>query len=735
MTINIFDDELIVGRATSKRRAAPLIVEVNNKWYLDALPDMSTREWDTFQQISEEDAAKMAEFVPYWDQNCAYSKWLGPMPEYLSSRIGRTNIPISAPADGQHRCHVSPGVDIVVARGLKALREDVAERKARLEKEDVPDKKEKLDWLEAVDISIDALIKFSKRYVALAKEMAEKETNPERKAELLKIAAVCEVVPEYPASNFHEAIQSMWFTYVALMLEGWGMGMSFGRIDQYLLPIYEKDIAEGKITRDEAIELVSCLLINMNGLCNFFDTNNAKNAPGFPMISNLTIGGVTPHGKCAVNDLSYLVLEAEDLVRLTSEDIVIRVNRNTPEAFLMKACEVAKNLHGKFKFIGDDTSIQMLLSDGKPIEYARDYVVVGCTFPTVMRHSLDLSGDTHNLPMMLELALNNGRHRATGDLIGVETGDPRKFTSYEEVFDAYKAQLEQMVTDIYPFHLLSRQVYSEYCPCPFQSALMDGCIEKCVDAISGGTEYRTDPINGGGLVNVGDSLAAIKKAVFEDKSITMEQLIDALDANFEGYDEVLSILEKCPKYGNDDDFVDDIVNDVLIHFSDYAAKQKPFAGAKPNSYLGYATMSINFGDVVSALPDGHKAGAPLADGGLSPSQGKNVSGATATINSVAKLDHVKITAGSVLNMRFSPDALADDVKLKKFASLIRAYQEQGGFLIQFNVTSTDMLRDAQKHPERYRDLLIRVSTWSAYFVELPPEMQEDIIARLEFDSL
>ena len=737
MSVIIFDDELIVGRATSKRRGAPLIVEVNNAWYISALSDMSTRAWDTFQQISEEDAEKLKEFVPYWDDKSAARIWRSQYPSELTANFDITKVPISAPNDGQHRCHISPGVELVVQRGIKDIKAEVLERKERLLKEDIPEaeKAEKATWLDSVVITLDALVAYAHRYSELAANMAKEEADPARKAELEKIAEVCACVPENPARDFHDAIQSMWFTYIALMLEGWGMGMSFGRIDQYLLPYYENDLKNGTLTREGAKELIACLLINMNGLCNFFDTNNAKNAPGFPMISNITLGGVTPRGRCAINDLSFLVLEAEDEVRLTSEDIVIRVNRNTPDAFLLKACEVAKNLHGKFKFISDDTAIQMLLSDGKPIEYARDYVVVGCTFPTVARHSLDLSGDTHNLPMMLELALNNGVHRMSGRQIGPQTGDPREFKSYEEVWNAYKTQLEYLVKSIYPYHLLSRDVYGEYCPCPFHSALMDGSIEKCVDIISGGTEYRTDPINGGGAVNVGDSLAAIKKVVFEDKAITMAQLIDALDKNFEGEEEILRLLEKAPKFGNDDDFVDDIVNDVVCNFSDTAEQMKPRFGAKPNSYLGYATMSFNMGEFTSALPDGHKAGAPLADGGLSPSQGKNVSGATASINSVAKLDHVKITAGSVFNMRFNPSALADETKLKKFASLIRSYCEQGGFLIQFNVTSTETLRDAQKHPEKYRDLLIRVSTWSAYFVELPPELQEDIIARLEFDQI
>jgi formate C-acetyltransferase len=735
MSVSIFDGELIVGRATSKRRGAPLMVEVNGEWYLDGLADMSTREWDTFQQISDADAKRMEEFIPYWKDNTLFSRWISQVPKEIADNIGVTNIPISSPSDGQHNAHVSPGVDIIVRRGIKGLKQDVAERRARLHAEARGDKAEKEVWLDAVDITLDALVAYAHRYAKLAKQMAETEKDPSRKAELETISEVCLRVPENPALNFHEAIQSMWFTYILLMLEGWGMGMSFGRVDQYLYPLYEQELKGGTLTRDEAGELISCLLINMNGVCNFFSAESARNGPGFPMISNLTVGGVTPHGKCAVNDLSYLVMEAEEIVGLTSEDIVVRVNKNTPDAFLMKACEAAKNLHGKFKFIGDETVIGQLLSDGKPPEYARDYVVVGCNFPSVARHSLDLSGDVHSLPKMLELALNNGRCRLTGRLIGAETGDPRAFKSYEEIWDAYVTQVEKLAKDIYPYHFLARELYAFYCPQPFQSSITDGCVEKAVDITSGGSEFRTDPIAGGGVVNVGDSLAAIKKAVFEDQSITMTQLIDALDKDFEGEDEVLCILDRCPKFGNDDEYVDSIVSDVILQFSYLADKQKPFVGAKSTATIAYATMNIGLGYTVGALPDGHKATTPLADAGLSPTQGKNVSGATATVNSVAKLDHLRMTNGSVLNMRFHSDAVADTGKLRKFAQLIRTFCETGGFLVQFNIISTKTLRDAQKDPDKYRDLLIRVATWSAYFVELPPELQEDIIARLEFEEV
>lgn len=735
MTIVIEPDELIVGRATSKRRGAPLIPEVNGGWYLDGLKDMSTRAIDQMVQLPADDEAKMREFMPYWNGKTLYDKWIEKAPEDYKQTLGRTHLSMSSPSDGQHKAHVSPGFDLVVHKGFRALKQEVIERKKLLDSEISEDKDSKQKWLDSVIICIDAVITYANRYSSLAAEMARKETNPKRKSELERIAEICAYVPENPARTFHEALQGMWFTYIALMLEGWGMGMSFGRVDQYLYSIYKNDIDTGRLTRDEAGELIACLLIQMNGVCNFFSAEAARNGPGFPMISNLTVGGVTPRGKCAVNDLSYLVIEAESAVGLPSEDIVVRVNRNTPNDFLIKACEVAKDLHGKFKFISDDTAIMQLLSDGKTPEMARDYVVVGCNFPSVARYSLDLSGDCLSLAKCLELALNNGRCRLRGDLIGLETGNPREFTTYEQVWEAYKAQVEYLDERIYPQHIYARQCYAEMAPQPFQSVLTEGCVDKCVDITAGGSCCRTDPLAGGAIVNVADSLAAIKRAVFEDQSITMAQLIDALDKNFEGEQRIWKILDRCPKFGNDDEYVDSIANEVLIHFADMALSKKPPYGAKGTATAAYATMNIGLGLEVGALPDGRKATMPLADAGLSPSQGKNVSGATATINSVTSLDLLKVTNGSVLNMRFGTEAVADDEKVKKFSQLIRAFCEQGGFLIQFNVISSSVLKDAMLHPNEYSDLLVRVATWSAYFVELPEELQRDIIARLEFEEV
>jgi choline trimethylamine-lyase len=429
-------------------------------------------------------------------------------------------------------------------------------------------------------------------------------------------------------------------------------------------------------------------------------------------------------------------LEAEQEIRLSIEEMVVRVHKSTPEAFLMKACETAKVLRGKLKFVGDESAIQQFLVDGKPIEYARDYAVTGCFLPVIPARSHDYGGDFINLPIMLELALNNGASRINGEQLGPRTGDPRNFKSYSAVWEAYKIQLESQIRNMIPMRIAHAGLFADFCQYPFLSSLYDECVRKGIDFACGGTApYNTFAMWVSGAPNVGDSLAAIKKAVFEDKTITMPRLIEALDKNFEGEEKLLQILKKAPKFGNDDEYVDSIVNEVLTHASNEATKYVSSTGAKSNLGAGAVTASLPLGYVVGALPDGRKAGEPLAEGGISPYQGRNLSGPTATMNSIAKLDHMKITGGAVLNMRFNPDSLRDTEKLRKFVTLLRTYFETGGYHVQFNIVDSNTLREAQKYPEQYRDLLVRVATYSAYFVDLPSELQNDLIARTEFQNI
>jgi len=734
MTIRIEDGELIVGWATSKPRGGAILPEIQCKWILDEMDELSTRQWDKYAPLSEDEKQKLRDFIPYWKGKTLNEQWIATVPEEAQrfNHVIQTSGGFSE--NGHHFAHAAADFEKVLSIGLVGVRKEAAQKLAELDLK-VFGELEKYHFYKSVIITLDAVMNFADRYADLAKEMAAAETDSKRKPELEKIAQTCRKVPAEPAETLYEAMQSIWFLYVALMIEGWGAGMSLGRCDQYLYPFYKRDIEAGIINDEETQELFELLLVKLNGVVALANSIVATFMGGYPVMQGLTVGGVKKDGRSAVNELSYIMLDAEKEIGLTSEDLVVRINKNTPDGFLIKACEVAKQLKGKLKFVSDETTIQALLTNGIPIDSARDYISTGCHNPTVPAVSHDIGGVSFNLAMMMDLALNNGASRLTGEQIGPETGDPRNFKSYEEVYEAYRKQVEALL----PIGLLYKNVDLELfsqTPCPLQSALYTGCMEKGVDINCGGTyPYITHTTGLAGSPNVGDSLAAIKKVVFEDRRITMDRLIDALDRNFEGEDEVLHLLKKAPKYGNDDDYADLILRDVLVHSCDILRKHTTYAGIKSTAAAITMTGNIPLGWAVGALPDGRKAGAPLAEGGISPHQGRNVNGPTATLSSVAKLDQVKLSNGSILNMRLSPGAIKDRDKMVKFISMVRTFCETGGDLVQFNFIDNEMLRDAQKNPKKYKDLLVRVATYSAYFVELSPELQNDIIERVQFEEL
>jgi formate C-acetyltransferase len=401
----------------------------------------------------------------------------------------------------------------------------------------------------------------------------------------------------------------------------------------------------------------------------------------------------------------------------------------------MKAVEVAKTGMGKIKFVSEETAILQQLHAGKTLDEACNAALTACFLHTVPGISHDVGGDFFNVPMMLELALNNGVCRDTGEQIGPATGDPRAFKTYEDVWNAFTAQLSALLPRCITGMALYMKMSGEMLPNPLLSALYDGCIEKGLDVMDGGTRYSTISVWCAGIPNVGDSLAALKKVVFEDKKLTMAQVVDALDKNFEGYEDVQHLLASAPKYGNDIDFADNIVNDVLIRVNDECMKYRCHGDRLFTGTGATITANISLGWRVGALPDGRKAGLPLAEGGISPHQGRNTSGATSTMLSAAKLNFAKVIGGSVLNMKFDPEGLDEPVKMWKLANMLRTYCALGGDIIQFNIISNEMLRDAQAHPENYRDLLVRVATYSAYFVMLPKAVQDEIISRTSFEGI
>jgi formate C-acetyltransferase len=735
MTILIDDDELIVGNAISKMRGGPVTPEINwgnSREQIEA-PSSNT---DEFAPIPAEYIARMKDVYTYWQGRALFDKLRARVPDNILTAHYRSQLPAgSAIANNNIGSHMCVDYPRLLAKGFNAIKIEVDEKLSKLDLTE-PGNTGKYEFYTAVGITLQAAVSYAKRYANRARELAGREKDPRRASELSRIAEICDWVPANPARNFYEALQFVWLTHVVLLIEGWGPGMAFGRADQYLYPFYKKDVDSGAMTREQAREMIGCFCIKINQPGTRFSFETVKTAGGLSVLSNITLGGITIDGKDAVNELSYVFLEAQEDVNLAADEVVIRVNKTTPDSFLLRACEAAKKLKGKFKFICDETAIAQLMYDGKLLEDARDYIVSGCALPTVPGVSLDIIGGQFNLPLMLELALNNGKSRITGEQIGVETGDPKKFKTYDDIWGAYKKQVEYFLPVVVLVRNTDRKLFADYLPTPFQSAGFQSCIDRGVDITNGGTApYITDGVSVVGAPNVADSLAAIKKVVFEDKKIPFSRLVEAIDKDFEGEHEILNLVTKAPKYGNDDDYVDSIMIDI---FEDFGKALALYKGADNSKYAVGAYVAagnLMMGAVVGALPDGRRSGAPLCEGGLSPYPGRNVSGSTSTINSVTKLDIVKMSAGAAFNMKFNPSALKDATNMRKFASLIRTYFDKGGFHVQFNIVSTEMLKEAQKLPEKYRDLLVRVATYSAFFTDLGPECQQEIIDRIEFQEI
>lgn len=726
MTVHIYPDELIVGRPTSKVRGGSISPELQCDWILDELNLLSTRETDPFVPLTQEERETLQRVVPYWRDKSIRAKW------------DETVDPASKPYDdliigggafcgnNQFPGHSSPDYGQLLNYGADGLLAKVEERLKQ------PTSQAQQDELEGMKLCLEAFSELGDRYAEEALRLAKQETDPARRTELLEIAETCRAVPRKRASNFREAVQSLWFGYICVMLENWGTGNTFLRVDQYLYPFYETSRAAG-MTGQEAYELLAMLLVNCNSDCVVYSEKRSHGFAGNNSGCSFTIGGVKPNGESAVNELSYLLLEAERTVNMGSDDVVVRIGDNTPDDFILLACDVARDVGGKLKFLGDKTAIANLERDGMRREQANDYAIVGCTSPTVGGLSYNIPGGIISLPGILELALNDGIHRLTGLQLGAKTGDAAEFRSYHELWEAFCTQVRHVIPHCHNIKNADKEMFSRYMPSPFQSSMLPVCVDTATDVINGGTApFYSFAMSLAGAPNVGDSLAAIKKYVFEEGRVTLGEICDALRANYEGYEDLQKLLLRAPKFGNNDPYVDHIVNDVLSYVSDVVAQTSGFHGAQSTVAAAAVTANIGLGMVCGATPDGRKAGEPISEGGISPAQGRNSTGTTATMMSVAGLDHSKLRHGEVLNMRINPDAVQGEDKLNKFKALILSYLNAGGFLVQFNIVSTETLRDAQLHPENHRDLVVRVATYAAYFVELGAELQNDIIRRLEF---
>ena len=627
--------------------------------------------------------------------------------------------------------HQMPNNEKVLVKGLKGIRKEVEWYMAQL---DQPYShfglQEKRDFYNAVLITLDAAMAYAKRYADLAREMAVKEDNPKRKKELDRIAEVCEQVPANPARDWWEAVQSVLMIHIIAGCELSGWTNSFGRFDQYMYPFYKKSVIDEKtMSHDEALELLECFQINISCA-----TEGAL---------ALNIGGQTRDGKDACNEVTMLCLEAIEQLSIREPETAMRIWAGTPDKYLRKAAEVVRLGRGQPKFTGDREGIKMM-AKGFPdltIEDWREYAMLGCAASTLPHITMaHVASGIFNIAKIVELVLNNGKCALCGKQIGPLTGDPRTFESIEAVREAFRQQVFYWMKYYVKATKVLKESQSRLLQAPFCSSLSEGPLQKGIDIAQGGTWYTTYAMYLLGLADTADSLGVIDKLIYRDKKITWDQLLEATKANWEGYENLRQLcINSVPKYGNDDDFADEWaawVMDIHQDSIDWINTQKdllPYWGGKWLGKSAIGNMNVDYGPLVIGLPNGRINPKPLADT-ISPSQGMDRNGPTAVIKSVSKLPKHRLAAGGSVNLSLSPQLLATDRDIDNFVSFLRTIEELGIYQIQFNVISSDTLRKAMKEPQNYRDLMVRVGSFVAYFVDLTEETQLDIISRTKHQS-
>jgi formate C-acetyltransferase len=558
------------------------------------------------------------------------------------------------------------------------------------------------------------------------------EIDPTRKAELLEIARICGKVPASPAESFHEALQSIWFLQISLHQENYEQALCQGRMDQYLYPYYRRDLESGVLTEERAIELLGCLFIKLSEFVPLFGENIALFFSGAPANPAITIGGVTPEGRDAVNDLTYVILEAKRLLKTRHPNLHARIHKGSPEEYLRRVSEVVKSGGGYPALVNDEVITPALVDKGIPIEDARDHVIIGCVEVSVPRKTFgSTDAALMSLPICLEMALSDGYCPVMLEDVGPKTGDPKGFRSMDDVVEAFRRQtawlVEQMVAGLNALSLAHEALY----PSPLLSAVIDGCMNKGKDVTAGGAVYNFTGVQGVGVADAADSLAAIDQVVFREKRATMAELLQAVEDDFDGHEDLhRHIVERVPKYGNDDDLPDSYARLAAEIFCREVAKHRNTRGGV---YLpGFLTMTTHqgFGKFVGALPSGRKATDAFANG-LAPRDGCDHKGPTACLKSVSKLDYAIATNGVAVNIKFNPEHLTGEQGTHVFGSLVKTYFELGGMHLQVNVVDRDTLLDAQENPEKHSGLAVRVAGYSAYFTDLTREVQDEIIARTE----
>ena len=773
LPIVIREGELIVGSNTKQSRSCQTFPEYSFEWLNDELDTVATRSADAFY-ISEENKKALVEAHKYWKGKTTSDLATSYMaPEALKAI--EHNVFTTGNYFYNGVGHLSVQYDKVLAIGYNGIKKEAQDA---LNKGDVTCSyyASKRSFLEAVIESCDAAITFANRYADLAEEMAKSESG-ERREELLQIAANCRNVPANGATSFYEACQSFWFVQLLIQTEGSGHSISPGRFDQYMYPYFKKDYEAGKITLEFAQELIDCVWVKLNDLSKVRDALSAEGFAGYSMFQNLIVGGQTKDGRDSTNELSYMCLNATLHVFLPQPSISIRVWNGSPTELLVMAAHVTRTGIGLPAYYNDEVIIPSLLSRGVALEDARNYCIIGCVEPQAPGKT-DGWHDAafFNMLRPLELVFSNGKSK--GEQISIKTGELSKLDTYEKFFRAYEAQMDYMIKLMVNSDNAIDKAHAVRCPLPFLSSMVEDCIGKGKSIQEGGAVYNFTGPQGFGISNMADALYALKKLVYDEKKYTLQEVKAALDANFSGdapvmnaedvtikiaselgekgaeineeiikeiyknvkeaqggasnprWAQLLEDINALPKFGNDDDEIDQYARDAAYTYTRPMLQYTNPRGGMYHAGLYPVSANVPLGAQTGATPDGRLAGTPIADG-VSPAAGRDVKGPTAAANSVSKLDHGIASNGTLFNMKFHPSALRGDEGLYNFVSLIRAYFDRKGMHVQFNVVSRETLIDAQKNPENYKNLVVRVAGYSALFTTLSRSLQDDIINRTE----
>lgn len=727
-TLCINEGELIVGEKGDSPQAAPTFPELCCHT-LEDMDVMDSREIIFFKVKDEDKKIQEDEIIPFWEKRSIRNKIINSVtPQWRQCYESGIFTEFMEQRGPGH----TVGGDVFYKKGFLTLKE---EAQAAIDKLDFFNDSEALTkkhQLEAMKIACDAIIIYAQRYKEYAIELAEKEQNSPRKEELMTIAENCSVVPANPPQNYYQAIQMYWFVHIGVTTElnPWD-AFSPGRLDQHLYPFYKNDTTNGALDDEKALELLECLWVKFNnqpappkvGI-------TLKESSTYTDFANINTGGIAPDGSDGVNDVSYLILDCMDEMQLLQPSSNVQISRKTPNAFLKKACDISRKGWGQPAFYNTEAIIQELLNAGKTLEDARKGGTSGCVETGAYGNEAYILTGYLNLPKIVELTLMNGYDKVSNQQLGPKTGDPRDFKSYEDFFDAYKTQLEYFVDIKVKGNNIIEKIYAEYMPVPFLSVVTNDCISRGKDYNSGGARYNTNYIQGVGIGTITDSLSAIKYNVYDKQKFSMDELLKAMENNFHGYEEIHNmVINKTPKYGNDDDYADEIMQSVFKLYHDTVTDRPNMKGGKYRINMLPTTCHVYFGEVMMASPNGRLAHKPVSEG-ISPEKGADTKGPTAVIKSCSKMDHLS-TGGTLLNQKFTPSVVKGDNGLEQMANLVRTYFNMDGHHIQFNVIDTQTLIDAQNNPDDYKDLIVRVAGYSDHFHNLSKELQDEIIGRTE----